>query len=433
MFLNVFFFASALLFCEMHAGVFFREFVSHRVEGMLPEGSAVDIGSIKGGIFRNFTVEGVRILPKAGGPALDIERAEVNYKLWYPLLKHVPALSSPSGERKVMLFLGNENNDFLSGFLELKRKSGALDINGYAEFNNKEKFFIKGKIEGNKPSRFRITRKGGSIDLLMENKTGGLEIKGNINHFQFNDLDLIGECVASVSAKDGHLTNIHLVFKNIIVNYTPFEKDAEFFLSYEKGKETLNITKFKIGDEIEGYGYLRTALPHYMFLNWTITDLRIEEYFGGRDLADSISGVMNGSFTLKGPAREARVTAHLDVQNGNINDLVFDSIIGNLKGKIPVVDLHDSRICKEDGYIMLGGFVDFSKMKDNKAFETIEYGPGENFFIWEGWSVIKRRRDSSVKAEKPIDKEFTLSFEARTEKEIEQEEHFLSVEHKVKF
>jgi len=144
-----------------------------------------------------------------------------------------------------------------------------------------------------------------------------------------------------------------------------------------------------------------------------------------------------GKFTLKGPLKEARFLAHFDVQDGNVNGLKFDSIIANLEGKGPIISVaDDSRIIKEDGYMGLGGTIDLSKLKEKKAFDRITLGPGENFFVWEGWNVTQACEKPSMVAEKYLDEDFSLSFKSYTEdkeKEAEEEKYFFGVEHKVKF
>ena len=173
--------------------------------------------------------------------------------------------------------------------------------------------------------------------------------------------------------------------------------------------------------------------PYHMFLNMSIINLPLEDYFVAQKPDETVSGTMNGTFTLKGPIRTAILAGHFDVQKGILGTLRFDSIIINLKGKGPVVSLYDSRIRKEDGYIILDGEADLSKLKEKKAFKSVFLGPGNNFFVWDGWSVTKANNDSSVSAEKFIEEDFKVSFKARTKDKESEEERFFGVEHKTKF
>ena len=222
----------------------------------------------------------------------------------------------------------------------------------------------------------------------------------------------------------------------MIINYTPFNKTIKIFASYDRPKDMFNIIEFRVDDDIKGSGYVRPGQSHYVFLKWAVTDLVLEDYFAAKGNEERISGMMNGNFTLKGPIEEAELSAHIAIQDGTIGDLKFDSIIANLKGKGPLISIDDSRILKDGGHIMLGGTLDLSKLKEQKAFDGITFDVKENFFVWKGWSAMQASEDLSVKAEKSLggDENLALSFKSHMKKNAQQEEkHFLGVESRLKF
>jgi len=379
-FLNAVFFASALLFYETHAGMFFKEFTRQRVQEMLPDGSRVEIGSVSGGIFKNLVAEDVRVYTGETGAPLEIEEARISYKLWYPLLRKAPSLSS----------------------------------------------------------HFRVVKEKGHIDITVDKKGEDLFlITGKIRHMKFDNIDIVGECEASIETGAGGVTNSRVVLKDMIINYTPFDHEAEIVLSHDRKNGVLNITGFNIGDELQGRGYVGKERPDHVFLKWTITELDLEEYFASEDDTPLASGIINGKFTLEGPIKKAHFTGHLAVREGSVIGLKFDSIIANLEGKLPVISiLDDSRIIKEDDHMGISGVIDLSKLKENKAFEGVRLGPDGNFFAWEGWNVTQASRKSAVVTEKYLDDDFRLSFKSYTENEEKQEEeekHFFGIEHKMKF
>ena len=53
--------------------------------------------------------------------------------------------------------------------------------------------------------------------------------------------------------------------------------------------------------------------------------------------------------------------------------------------------------------------------------------------MWEGWSIRKEAADASVKAEKFMKDDISVSFKAETEDNESEEKHFVGVERKVKF
>ncbi len=386
--LNAVFLASVLLFYETHAGMFFKEFAGRRLQKILPEGSRVEIGSVSGGIFKNLVAENVRIYAGETNARLEIEEARINYRLWYPFLQKIPYLRRGAEEKK--------------------------------------------------PSHFRIVKEKGYIDVTVDKKGEDLFlVTGKIKHLKFGNMDIAGECEAVIKTGGEGIINSRVILKNMIINYAPFARQTEIILSHDRKKGVLDITRFNMGDEIEGRGHVGKTGADYIFLKWTVTDLDLKDYFASENGAEIASGIINGKFALEGPIKEARFLGHLAVREGSVIGLKFDSIIANLKGKLPLISItDDSRIIKEDGHMALGGIIDLSKLKDGKAFEGVRLGPGENFFAWEGWNVTQASEKPSVVAEKYLDEDFRLSFKSYTEdkeRQEEEEKYFFGIEHKMKF
>ncbi|MFH1593670.1 MAG: hypothetical protein ABID09_03110 [Candidatus Omnitrophota bacterium] len=431
--LNALFLASAFLFYETHTNLFVKDFAEQRLEEMFPEGARVYIGNIEGGIFRDLVSENIRITPRKDEASINIKRIEIGYRMWYPLLKRIPAFKDLYDKRRAVLFLGEKAEDFMSGFFELEGTQDELNITGYLTLSGEEKLFLNGVIGTDKPSKFRVAQKVGTTDFEVERSGNMYTINGKSNHVKINGIDFISNWNISVDTTKSDLTYINVVFKNIILNYAPLEKDLEMRFIHDAKKDVLNVSRFALGDEIEGMGYLRLSNPRHIFLKWAITNLMLEDYFKAKKKEEGMSGLMNGNFTLKGSLEEPGLLAHCDVQDGYLGETKFDSIIMNLKGSGPVISIYDSRMRKEGGYIMLSGEIDLSKLKEDKAFDEVLYDADKDFFVWEGWSVKKEIEDSSVRAEKLLDDEFSISFKARTEETRAEEEQFLGVERKIKF
>jgi len=372
-------------------------------------------------------------MSKKDTPLISIERIEINYRLWHALLEKIPLFSDIPGERKIILFIGQREDDFLKGFFELKGTRKELNVTGYLGSHKDERIFIKGTITEDESSHFHIAQKKGTMDFEIKKKGQNIFLEGKINHMEFAGMDFVAHQEARIDLTDTNSITADIVFTNIIVDYLPFDRDVEAQVTLNRNKDMLGVTKFKVGNEIEGHGHLRLTDPNYAFFKWVVTNLQVEDYFLSETGKENVSGTMNGNFTLKGPLQSLDLLAHADVQNGNMGDIKFDSFIINLKGKGTVISLYDARIRKEDGYIILEGEIDLSKLKEGKAFDGVVFNPDDKFFVWEGWSVSKEGGKSAIRAEKSLDEEFNLSFKADTKEEEAEEEHFLGVEHKVKF
>jgi hypothetical protein len=459
--LNTLLFASALLFYETHAHLFMKEFATRQLEERLPHCERVTIGAIRGGVFRDLIAENVRVYPEHDDiPGFGIERIEIDYRLWYPILQRIPKVSSSRENRKITVSLGDKTRNGMHGFLELERDEALFSVSGYLGFGKETRFLVKGTIGDDDVSSFRITQKQGHIDLVAEQEKGTLNVRGRINHLKVHGTDLVGDCTATVRIKNPDYVEADITLKNLIIDYRPFMKDIEIATGYSKTKDTLNITRIKIGDEIEGYGYVRHTSPQYLYLNWTVTDLVLEEYFATDDIEESSSGLMNGQCTAKGPLKEVALSGHFDLQQGCLGDAIYDSVILNLKGIYPVILIYDSKMSREGGFISIGGEVDLSRLQEKDAFDALTYDPDKDFFVWEGWNVIKENGAREVKAEKFLGKDLRLRFrtyadEAKmetTEKKSDEldleykfdtndsiqmtlgeEGDFIGVEHKVRF
>ena len=431
--LGALFFASAILFYETHANVFLKEFAEKRLGNLLPAGTRVAIGNIEGGFFGNLVSEDVKIYSQEK-PVFDIQRIEIDHRLWHPVLGKIPFFAGRFQTKEVMVFVGGKKDDLLNGFFRIEKQDKRLDVTGYLNFGGKEKFAVKGTIEEEKPSRFRITPKKGHVDLEITKSEGGnFTIDGDIRHVKINDIDFIGKCSAHINSEKEGKTCAQVTFKGIIIDYTPFGKAAEISLWYDKRKEMLVISEFKVNDEIKGHGNIRLASPGYLFLKWKVINLALGDYFNNKNTGESVSGVMNGDFTLKGPPEEPELSAHLDIQEGNFGTVRFHTAIGNLKGKGSLVTIFDSVVFTKSGNFEISGTVDLARLKDKGAFNSITLESKDNFFMWEGWSVKKEAEDASVKAEKFVENDISVSFKAETEDDESEEERFVGVERKVKF
>ncbi|NQU95976.1 MAG: hypothetical protein HQ549_07120 [Candidatus Omnitrophica bacterium] len=344
---NILLLTSIFFFQEVRTNFFVRELSQWQLQRLFPRGTVVKIGNIEGGIFSNLVSENISILPPEeiwqDAPGFNIERVEVDYRLWYPLFGKMPTL--PDSEK----------------------------------------------------AHLHIAQGKGSIIAEIERENDKFTINGQINHLKIDGMDFIGEYSATVDTGDKGSLNTRVAFKNIIINYAPFSKDIEVTTSYNRIKGVLGIDDFKIGKEIKGHGHVGLTSPYAMLLKWTITDLSLEDYFTAENNNDNISGKINGNFVLEGPAREAALLAHMDVQNGDFNGFTFDSAMGDLKGKGPLISIFDSRIRTEDTRFIFGGEIDLTKLKDNKAFDGLFLEVDESAYGQNESSAIGEHSDSTRK------------------------------------
>ena len=432
--LNTLFVATALLCFDANASYVFKSFAEKRLNSIVPEGIKLEIGSIRGGFFSNIVSEDVSVFSEKNKRSFTIKHVEINYKLWYALAEKLHFLERFKSDEKIILIFGNKKDDIVKGFIEFYGEDKIVDVIGSVKVNGYQDIAIRGAINLEGSSVLKLLTKEGSVDLKIEKKTNGLMLTSKITHIKVHKVDIIGECEALLNITEEGKILSEIDINNLIMNYIPLEKDFKISLEYDKEKNVLNILRFISSDEeIKGHGNFELSNLHNVFLKWEINDMNLARQFSSNDVKVKVGGVMNGNFMLKGPIEDMNLSAHADIQNGYYENTQFDSAIFNLTGKGQIIEFNDSRVIKEKGYMRLEGEIDLSKLGSNDAFSNFSIEPGENFFIWEGWSFTKEYEDSSVRAEKPLSDELNVSFKAYTDDDEEQENHFLGVEHKVKF
>jgi len=192
--LNILFFASARLFYEAHTNIIFKEFAERKIGEVMPAGIDVEIDKIEGGIFRNLTSENVRVISSQKNVIFGIERLEINYRLWYPLLKEIPFFSGLERENEVIIFIGGSDKRSPDGFFELRGTAENIHISGYIGAAKEDRFFVKGIIQKDATSNFYITKGAGRIIVQAKKENNNLMITGKANHIKFKGMDIIGEC-----------------------------------------------------------------------------------------------------------------------------------------------------------------------------------------------------------------------------------------------
>ena len=289
-------------------------------------------------------------------------------------------------------------------------------------------------------------------------------INTGLRHADFKGIDIVGEAISTIEPKL-NVTRFDIVFKNLIINYTPLFKDIEIQGEYIRKTNLIKISSISVGDKnkevIEGYGKIGFSNGKYVDLYLIIKDLMLEEFILTKYNEEIATGIMNGEFRINGPLDRVKTNAHFDVQNGKIQDLEFQSLIAALKGEGPVVNIEDGRIVKEGGNLIMSGEIDFSLFPDSKAFDNLKIETDQRVAVWSGWEISKRFESEKIKAQKKLAKDITFSFETYVNKDflkadqtdreneigveykldkneslkmrLKDRESFLGLEHKVKF
>jgi hypothetical protein len=253
----------------------------------------------------------------------------------------------------------------------------------------------------------------GLISVIGEmDKEKGLSVDTGFNHVNLFGYDVLSQVNLDMNlhkAPDSQeMLKGSLRTQNSILNYKPFQ---EIEASWIVRKGELFITNFQIGDHYRIFGKIKLAKPYDFDLNLSVNDADLRDWLIFlRSNKDDIglSGFISGKIKVKGPLAELFTDGKLNIENGHINDVKFNNINFNLKGKGPILTLSDSRIFKEGGCLYVDGEVDLRKIGKRNLFEEIKIETDQKVIVWEGWDITKDT--SQIQAKKDLGEEFGINF-----------------------
>jgi len=417
-----------------------RTIVEKKFNSFFPEGVTINIGRLEGGISKDIVASDLRISHANLEKPIQLERVEFPYRFWYPLLKNIKGLSPIKRKGKMKIFF-EKTNPFINGFISLDGSFDNLLVLAYVSLLGDK---INHALNGNivrirdslylldmkldedinmrgltdfkaKNASFEITKNKQQV-LLKISKKGGSQIIVNagLKHLDLEGVDVVGEVRCVIGMKEDAVPFV-MTFKNMIVNYSPF-KDIEIKGKFLRKRNLIDVKSIRVGDKeneriIEGYAKIGLYHNPYLSMHLLVKGLLLEEFILTKYDEKIASGLMKGEVIIKGPLKELKSRAHIDVRDGRIMDLEFQSLIATLKGNGKLVVL-DGCIVKEGGRLLLGGEIDFGLFSSGKAFDKMKMESSQNMAVWEGWEISKRFETSKIQAKKKVAKDITFSFDA---------------------
>jgi hypothetical protein len=234
-------------------------------------------------------------------------------------------------------------------------------------------------------------------------KGKGLSVHAKISHLNFFGHDILSEVNLSSGLhkpSDSHqILKGSLKTQNLIVDYKPFK---EIELKWIVKNRELFINDFCLGDTYRMSGKVRLSTPYYADLALSINNAELTDWFS------SSSGTVNGKIKMEGPLKALSTDGRINIMEGNINDVRFNAVNFNLKGKGPILTVSDSRILKEGGFLYMDGEVDLRKFGRRNILEDVKITTDQKVIVWEGWDITKST--SEIMAKKGISDNVDLNF-----------------------
>ncbi|MCK5306090.1 MAG: hypothetical protein KAJ66_03070 [Candidatus Omnitrophica bacterium] len=227
-----------------------------------------------------------------------------------------------------------------------------------------------------------------------------------VSHLKIKDTDVDVNCEIKVDVSkgaDGAVDKIkgELNTSTFIVNYEPFDDISAAFTHTE---DSFAIDYLKIGDSFGLRGLVSFDEPETVDMFFELKDFTVENLSRFSFVPDNFNfkSTINVEANVKGEPAKPHVKIHLTSTKGNMNDILFDSIMITLEGNYPILKYRDSRINRGEGYLPMAGKVDFRKIKAGGLFEDTIITSDEETIIWEGWDITKKQYEKEVSLRKSV-------------------------------
>ncbi len=272
-----------------------------------------------------------------------------------------------------------------------------------------EQYFATGEIDLEKDeAKFSVTLDNNEKINISFKSTDSLNYLGliEVSHLKIKDTDVDVNCEMKVDVNkgtDGAIDKIkgELNTSAFIVNYEPFNDISAAFTYTE---DSFTIDYLKIGDSFGLRGLVSFDEPEAIDMFFELKDFTVENLSKFSFVPDNFNfaSTISAEVNIKGNPVKSYVKIHLTSTKGNMNDILFDSIMITLEGNYPVLKYRDSRINRGEGYLPVAGWVDFRKIKTGNLFEDTIITSDEETIIWEGWDITKKRYEKEVSLRKSV-------------------------------
>jgi hypothetical protein len=471
--------------------VWIKRIVEVKIEEFTGKRFIVKVGAIDSGVLADIVLRDVSFISRSGESTRQVfrlDRIEIPFRLWQAILERVAPsrFKRPPIERVSVYF--SDNNPFVQGFVQLYRYPGKVEIMGKLSpelFGDKDKRALKGTILKKENGSYSSSVMwGGKFDISglldpakkdfvfsiipLEEKKREIKIEGSYNQEEgikvysrlyrwiFAGAEVIGDL--SINYKDEGVPSFSFSAENIIVDKKPVW-DISLSGKFEPKRKRIILEDLKWGEGVNLKGVMRTEPPFQGDFVFAMKDVRMEEIarmFGSFD--NAFRGPVSAEVEFSGPIDRARIKGRLFVGEGVMGTVEYKSMFATLGGALPVVKISDARIMKEGGSVIVEGEIDVSKFKENMAFDNLKYWSDDRVAVWDYWQISKEDSTNMVTASKdnlsvstsmeknsnePVklnenDKvnvgvNYKLDTANSIKVDVDEDDDFLGVEHKVKF
>ena len=301
-------------------------------------------------------------------------------------------------------------------------KAGAQADISFKGAEKAKAVFIKAETDfRQKRGSIWVTPESGSIDLSFDyTKWPVLKTDITTQHLNVSghDLSNIMHISSKFATRNGKISYLvsDISTESTILNYYPLE---EMDCSVWADMDVFRVIYFKYGYTLALSGAVTLKEPHKTVFNMTLSGFDVEYPFEvfGTDKKPLAAGKLSGELSVNGPANELLSSGKFTFTDGRIGTIDYTSVILNIKGEGPVVNVHDSRIVRQDSFMPVYGSVDFRRMGTNRFFENMVVETDEKTVVWNGWDMTRFDDAGEYQFKKEISNGLSVGYRKQADSE----------------
>lgn len=330
---------------------------------------------------------------------------------------------------------------------------------------------------------FQTAKRGFSIKLYPEDISGNatamgevskLAISGdlaklpyfalsiNANHLKMLGFDLLsnysitGKLNCDANSRFNSITG-DFSTSGSVINYDPIR---ELKGAYELKDGMIKLTGVNYGDVVYANGSIGMGVGKDVDLHFKFKGVQIG---GLTDLAmekGSISGLVYGDMDIRSePGKDMNIDGQLELLDGNISVVHYNSAKIALKGKSSVLEFVESKVYTGEQVLTMEGKMDLVDLGTPRLLRNVVIKSDPNTIIWAGVNVTRPTGAEGYSAATDSDEQFKVNFRVyesqqadiqrahqdaveleyklaeptNTKLKLKENDDFFGVEHKVRF
>ena len=482
---------SIVFFFSVHQTHWALQFAENKVEQFIGHRLKVKIGNISGGIFRDMILRDVLLSTgqTEKSRVFPLDRLEISYRMWDAAMDRFAVMPGKTRPARYIAMYFSEKNPFLRGFVKLYKFPGKIDMIGHVSpiiFGDYQKKGVKGVLLRREDGRYNcdvvldgklkikgivdFSNKAVDLNFLPVNderwsvkikgdidKSGDIKIYSRLDRVKSEDSEITGDIWVDYTARDVSLFSVRT--ENLAINKKPIW-DVKVRGKFIRSEKKIFVDEVNWGDRITVKAEISAKPPYPMDIDILIKALELSELGEFMNAKEGeLSGRMEGEIKIAGDIKKSEAKGRVYIGEGSLGEMKFRSLFATLKGRLPVIRIVDSRVVKDWGNILVSGEMDFSRITEGKTFDELIFKTDNKVAVWEHWQISKEETLNVVEAskdnitvttsfegdgltqevysehlqQKDIGFKYNLGTGNSLKMELEEENDFFGVEHKIQF